>query len=285
MNFPPPPIQTIADRLAAQRQQEAAEKARVKAAEDAERAEVGRLMETLTPQQVIHIVAEIQRLNFRAPEVARALLAENQQLALALHHAEFLAGMIDDPPLPTEPEVRERARSVREKVWGGPTAPAAPHPSLLPLTQGPAGVVQPGMLALPGMVGMPQAAPVVDLTMGAPFGTAVPAFGGCVPAPPPPMVVPVSPTAGFMQVPGAPQLIPQMMTPPALGVVAAPPPPPAAVPPQIISQVLGVAASDGEACTGVMDHLLTLSPAEIDKLPHNTKVQLLEFLQKMPPRA
>merc|ERR1711920_669118 len=100
---------TIADRMARLKEQEAAEAARVAAAEAAERAEIGRLMETLTPQQVLHILGEMQRLALRAPEVARALVSENLQLALALQHAEFLAGLVDDSPIPCEPEVKERA--------------------------------------------------------------------------------------------------------------------------------------------------------------------------------
>merc|ERR1711920_498533 len=100
---------TIADRMARLKEQEAAEAARVAAADAAERAEIARLMETLTPQQVLHILGEMQRLALRAPEVARALVSENLQLALALQHAEFLAGLVDDSPIPCEPEVKERA--------------------------------------------------------------------------------------------------------------------------------------------------------------------------------
>lgn len=273
MNFPPRPVLTVADRLSRMRDQEAEEKAKVAAAENAERAEIGRLMETLTPQQVISIVAEMQRLALRAPEVARALLTENQQLALALHHAQFLAGMIDDPPLSTEPEVRERARSVREKVWGMSTAPAAPHPSLQAI-QGPAGVMQQGLLALPQMMA-PQVA-----AMPVPFGATTPAsvFGTSA----------VSPTGGFMQAaaPAAPppQVIPSAVVPVASvpAPVLAPAAPAPAIPPAVLSQVLGGAATDGASGHGVMDHLLQLTPAEIDRLPHETKVQLLDFIQKMP---
>jgi len=271
MNFTPAPIQTVADRLARLKDQEAAEKARVEAAENAERAEVGRLMETLTPQQVIHIVAEMQRLALRAPEVARALLAENQQLALALHHAEFLAGMIDDPPLPTEPEVRERARSVREKVWGMSMAPAPPHPSLRP-AQGPA--MQPGLLALPGVGGLQQ----VPGMQALPFGTAAPAsvFGAAV-----------APTAGFMQVapmPAPAPMVIDLVNTPTVIPAPVPAPPTTPMPPAVLSSVLNVAATDDASRHGVMDHLLKLSPAEIDRLPHESKVQLLQFLQKNPPQ-
>lgn len=180
-NILPAPVPTVADRLARLRDQEAAEQARVVAAENAERAEIGRLMETLTPQQVIHILSEMQRLTLRAPEVARALLTENQQLALALQHAEFLAGMIEDPPLPTEPEVRERARDVREKIWGSHVAPAPLQPSHA-------------------------------------------------------------------------------------------------------NQVLST-ANDEASRVGIMEKLVQLSPAEIDRLPHETKIQLLNFIQSMPART
>ncbi|CAK0890318.1 unnamed protein product [Prorocentrum cordatum] len=141
--LPPVPVQTVADRMAKLREQEEAQKARVAAADSAERAEIARLMETLTPKQVdspppagrrwawrwhrrqvIHILGEMQRLALKAPEVARALVTENMQLALALQHAQFLAGLTEEPPLPTEPAVTERARNVREQIWGAKAAPA-----------------------------------------------------------------------------------------------------------------------------------------------------------------
>ncbi|CAE7871849.1 Ankyrin repeat and KH domain-containing protein mask [Symbiodinium microadriaticum] len=90
-----PKVDTIVDKLQRQKEQEAAEKAKMAAAELAQRAEVARLMETLTPVQVLHILGEMQRLTLRAPDVARALLAENSQLSLALQHAQFLAGMLE----------------------------------------------------------------------------------------------------------------------------------------------------------------------------------------------
>ncbi|CAJ1381258.1 unnamed protein product [Effrenium voratum] len=74
----------------------AAEKAKMAMAEEAQRAEVARLMETLTPAQVLHLIGEMQRLTLRAPDVARALLGENTQLGLALQHAQFLAGMLEE---------------------------------------------------------------------------------------------------------------------------------------------------------------------------------------------
>mmetsp|Transcript_126585 Transcript_126585/g.253095 ORF Transcript_126585/g.253095 Transcript_126585/m.253095 type:complete len:276 (+) Transcript_126585:75-902(+) len=93
---PPPlpaPVPTVADRLARLREQEAMEQARIAAADATERAEIRKLMEVLTPQQVLHVLGEMQRLAIRAPEVARALLNENLQLALALQHAELLVGV------------------------------------------------------------------------------------------------------------------------------------------------------------------------------------------------
>jgi len=93
---PPPlptPVPTVADRLARLREQEAMEQARVAAADATERAEIQKLMEVLTPQQLLHVLGEMQRLAIRAPEVARALLNENLQLALALQHAELLVGV------------------------------------------------------------------------------------------------------------------------------------------------------------------------------------------------
>jgi len=245
-----PPVPTYQDRLAMLRDQEAQEKARIAAAENAERGEIGRLMETLTPQQVLHILGEMQRLTVRAPEVARALLAENMQLALAVHHAQFLAGMIDDPPLSTEPEVKERARSVREKIWGGPNAPAPPHPSIAAAAAAQAG--QQALMALPaGAVMLPAGATML------PFGA-----------------VAVPQTVGFVQVAGPPPVLPS-------AVPAEPPP----IAPEVLSQVLDSAAMDEATRAPLMERLMQLSPAEIDRLPQHSKLQLLEFLQKLPPKS
>lgn len=271
VNMLPVPVPTVADRMAQLRDQQAAEQARVQAAETAERAEIGRLMETLMPHQIIHIVCEMQRLAIRAPEVARALLMENQQLALALQHAEFLAGMTEDPPVPTEPEVRERAISVREKLWGSPVAPAPPHPSAIRAAQSQLALQQGVQQALPVMLGASAAAAL-------PFGATV-QVGACV-----------APTLGFMQAPAAPAPVPpagstlittpvQLAVPgPMVAQSAAPP-----IPPAVLSQVLGGAVTDEGQ--GLMDQLLRLSPAEIDVLPHHTKVQLLDYLQKLPARS
>lgn len=126
---PPPmplPLPTIADRIAQLREQEAAQQARAAANDAAERAEIARFMETLTAVQLFQIIGDMQRLAVRAPEVARALLGENHQLAYALHHAQFLVGLMEEPPLPTDPEVKERARSVREMVFGKTSLPSQP---------------------------------------------------------------------------------------------------------------------------------------------------------------
>jgi len=247
-------VPTIAERMARMRAQEAEQKAKAAAAELAERAEIGRLMETLTPQQVIHLLGEMQRLALRAPEVARALIAENMQLALALQHAEFLAGMIEESPLPTEPEVKERARNVREKLWGSSQAPAPPHPSAVAVAcQGsyPQGGMPLGMLSQPGLMALP-GMPPHPMTMALlPFG------GTAYPPPPPP------PNPGY-----------------APAAAAAATPVAGALP-----QFLMSASSDEASRQGLMEQLVKLSPAEIDRLPHDQKVQLLQFLQNAPPRS
>jgi len=86
----PVPTLSPAERQARLREQEAAEAARVAAGVTAERAEIARLMETLSPPQIFKILGEVQRLVLRAPEVARALIQENLQLALALQLRIFL---------------------------------------------------------------------------------------------------------------------------------------------------------------------------------------------------
>lgn len=254
--LPPVPVQTVADRMAKLREQEEAQKARVAAADSAERAEIARLMETLTPKQVIHILGEMQRLALKAPEVARALVSENMQLALALQHAQFLAGLTEEPPLPTEPAVTERARNVREQIWGAKAAPApAPRGSAAAATLGAVAVApqQMQLLALPAPLSMPPP------PGGPPPATAARADVRSSPygAPPllPPGAAPVAPATGYAPV-GAAQ----------------PSPPAAQAPPM---------ANDSR--NSLLEKLVTLSPAEIDKLPHDTKVQLLHFLQTVPP--
>jgi len=254
--LPPVPVQTVADRMAKLREQEEAQKARVAAADSAERAEIARLMETLTPKQVIHILGEMQRLALKAPEVARALVTENMQLALALQHAQFLAGLTEEPPLPTEPAVTERARNVREQIWGAKAAPApAPRGSAAAAAFGAVPVVpqQLQLLALPAPLSMP------------------PPPGGPPPATATRADVRSSPY-------GAPPLLPPGTAPAALAagygpVGAAQSGPAAAQAPPM--------ANDSR--NSLLEKLVTLSPAEIDKLPHDTKVQLLHFLQTVPP--
>lgn len=250
-----PKVETAADRLARQKEAEAAEKAKRAQAEQAERAEIARLMETLTPQQVLHVLGEMQRLTIRAPDVARALIAENSQLALALHHAEFLAGLLEEPPLATEPEVRERARSVREKIWGAASAAPASTMMMAPGVGGAPGV--PGMAGAPGMAPAPVSALAQVMQ--------IPGL--------PPGVTPLYMPGQFMQ---AGQMGMPMGTAPAPGM-----------PFGYAQAVPGVApgASTEEQRRGILEQLAQLSPAEIDRLPHDTKVQLLDYLQKLPPRA
>jgi cleavage stimulation factor subunit 2 len=211
--LPLPPVTTVADRLARIREQEAAEHARQAALEQWELFEIARFVETLTPLQLFHIVGEMQRLTLSAPEVGRALLAENTQLCIALQHAQFLLGLADEPPLPTDPEVRERAKCVKEKVFGAPPPdgalgmgmnPAAMQPQLAPGLLGLTATARPGFMPTPGMTGMP-----IDLTGGAPLASGDP----------------------------------------------------------------------------LISKLVQLTPAQIDQLPHHTKVQVLQYLQTLTPQA
>lgn len=217
-----PPVTTVADRLARIREQEAAEHARQAALEQWELVEIARFVETLTPAQLFHIVGEMQRLTLSAPEVARALLTENIQLCIALQHAQFLLGLADEPPLPTDPEVRERAKNVKEKVFG-----ASPSTGAGTLGMGMNPAAMPTQLA-PGFMGLATAAAV---------------------------------RPGFMPTAGIGGL-PIDLT----GSGALPPPAPAAGDPLI-------------------SKLVQLTPAQIDQLPHHTKVQVLQYLQTLTPQA
>jgi len=247
-----PKVDTIADKLQRKKEQEAAEKAKMAQAEEAQRAEVARLMETLTPAQVLHVLGEMQRLTLRAPDVARALLGENTQLGLALQHAQFLAGMLEDSPMGSEPEVRERARTVREKIWGvadtpgvggiPPTAPVAPI--ILPgLPPGVMPLMMPGQplpfLPPPGGFA-PMGVPPMGMNLGVPMG-ARPM------APMAPMTAPMQPVPQIPQVPAAPAFT--------------------------------------EEQKANMERLAQLPPPELEKLPNSTKVQLLEYLQTCPKPA
>jgi cleavage stimulation factor subunit 2 len=234
-----PPVTTVADRLARIREQEAAEHARQAALEHAELAELARYVETMTPQQLFHIIGEMQRLAMSAPEVARALVAENIQLCLALQHAQYLVGLVEEPPLPTDPEVRERAKSVREKVFGA----VSPSEGILnlssPLTQQAAALnpqVAASLLTLAG------ASPAGFPGLGQ-LGAFAAAFASTAPAPSPaPAPPPVGPTS---------------------------------LPPELA----------GGAPGALLEKLVHLTPAQIDQLPHQTKVQLLGFLQTLPAKA
>lgn len=245
-----PKVDTIIDKLQRQKEQEAAEKAKMAQAEEAQREQVARLMETLTPAQVLHLLGEMQRLTLRAPDVARALLGENIQLALALQHAQFLAGMLEDSPMGSEPEVRERARSVREKIWG--------------------------VAEMPGVGGLPPTAPMAPLVLpGLPPGVM-------------PLMMPGAPPLGqplpFLQPGFAPMPSPMVGMPPlgAPGVPMTAPPlrpmaqVPTAVPPPTPAPVYT------EEQRQQMERLAQLPPTELEKLPAATKMQLLEYLQKSP---
>lgn len=269
----PVAVPTLAERQARLKATEADTKARAAAAEEAERAEVGRLMETLTPQQVIGILCEVQRLAVKAPEVARALVTENQQLALALQHAQFLAGMVEEAPLRTEPEVRERARNVREALWGVGQAPArepsgaavaaaaaAAGPSMPVMQAGVAGFHGGLHTAMPTMVAHVPAAPVMSVMQ------AVPGF-----AQPPPMLV----QAAAQPTPVAAEVsIPVAVAAPAAAAMQA-----AGGGNPSLPELLHAASANEASRQAVMERLVKLSPQEIDLLPHEDKVQLLEFLR------
>lgn len=260
--FPlPNPVTTIQDRMAQLREQEALEKAKAAASEAAERAEVARLMETLTPLQLLHLVGEMQRLAVSAPEVAKALVGENVQLALALQHAEFLVGMLEEPDLPTDVEVKERTKSVREKIWSstGGVPPCVP--------KGPR-VLQ---IGVPGMIGLPTFAPSPPAIShpGLRFLSTPPGSGPF-------------PGQAYGQTPTA--TIQQRMTPyPVPALRPAAPAPVICSGGPIVPPLGGTAANRPAQLTGVLERLVQLSPAQIDELPHEQKLQLLEFLQTLPP--
>eukprot|EP00928_Gymnodinium_smaydae_P047159 TRINITY_DN3145_c0_g1_i1.p1 TRINITY_DN3145_c0_g1~~TRINITY_DN3145_c0_g1_i1.p1 ORF type:complete len:393 (-),score=63.26 TRINITY_DN3145_c0_g1_i1:80-1258(-) len=271
-----PPQPTVQDRMAMLREQAALEEAKATATESAARSEVARIMETLTPLQLLHLVGEMQRLTLSAPEVARALVGENVQLGLALAHAEFLVGLLQEPGLPTDAEVKERAKSVREKLWygGGPPV-VAPRPI---------GVVASGAAiavpAVPGLMPSPPSVVPPPPPGVAPLGVSpvrfvaspVPAYG--------PMLGATAP-APVQQVRVAPY--PQTLPGTAAHV---PPRAPAAatvVPPVSGGLNLSIPSTATQEQRSLLERLMQLSPEQIDQLPDDQKKQLLQFLEKLPP--
>lgn len=210
---------TVADRWAQIQEREAAEAAKATAEDNAMRQEIARLMETLSVGQLFYVLGEAQKLALTAPNVARALVAENPQLAFALQHAQFMVGMINDPPLPLSPEehtnIKDLAARVRNEVVGGSQSSTLP-PSQPPVPQVPASG-GPGMIPGGGMM--------------VPFGQPAPLVPGQMMAPPP--VAPGS---------------------------------------------RGPGSSQEEEKQKFLKRLLHLTPEEIDRLPEETKMKLLQFL-------
>jgi len=157
--LPPVPIvQTVADRLAQAKEMEADAQARQVALEAAERRQIAQLMESMSPVQLFTLLGEMQKLALREPGVARALISENSQLCLALQHAQFLVGMVEQPALETDVEVKERAKTVRDAVF---------NQMLQPKAEQQLGAVKmeigqpafPGAVVPPAPFGMPMPAP------------------------------------------------------------------------------------------------------------------------------
>jgi len=67
----------------------------------------------MSAAQLFYLLGHMQRLVLQAPDVARSILMENPQLTYALLHAQFIAGMIDEPFLPLSAEDLRRSDQVR----------------------------------------------------------------------------------------------------------------------------------------------------------------------------
>lgn len=237
------PVPSVADRLARIREHEEAEKARQEAADRQERAEIACLVETLTPVQAFHVIGEMQRLAVRCPEVAKALVTENLQLALALQHAQYLVGMTQSSPLPTDPDVTQTAKVVAERTWGH-SQPILQPSGRQPSTTGP---VRSSMFT---------GGAAQSNTRSIPYRGASSRPGGVVVPPP-----------GGQQVALLGGQLTQRPSP--------------SLPPALASLDLS-ALAPGSQGQSLLERLVQLTPQEIDKLPHNSKVHLLEFLQQQP---
>lgn len=231
---------------------------------------------SVTMGQLFYILGHIQKLSAQAPVTAQALLAERPQICHALLHAECLAGMMEEPLLPMTADELQRtkatARRMREEVENHELPPPPEVAAAKAAMQ--SGISKYGKAAPPpGFAAAARAA----ACGAAGFCKAPPG----APPPPPPLHHGL-PQAGHlmaMQQQGLRQ-------PPPVAHAAAQ------------AQAAGHAGHMGHggdpfaamaAASGgppgdekqqLMEKLVLLTPEQIARLPEQTKVQLLQFLQQ-----
>lgn len=218
----------------------------------------------LTMGQLFYILGHIQKLSAQAPVTAQALLAENPQICYALLHAECLAGMVDKPLLPMSSEELRRAkikaRQIQEEIADHELPPPGQDRVVGSSAKSAGG--PPRSLANIKMEAGAMSSSNVKMEASAmhPMGSFAPRIkteGGASPPPPPPPIGPAFAKSSLA-------------------------PPPVAPPPgtTVMSEGLDASPKDQEQKQVLMNRLLQLTPDQIARLPEDTKVQVLKFLQQ-----
>mmetsp|Transcript_9797 Transcript_9797/g.30235 ORF Transcript_9797/g.30235 Transcript_9797/m.30235 type:complete len:288 (-) Transcript_9797:67-930(-) len=213
---------------------------------------------SITMGQLFFILGHIQKLSAQAPVTAQALLAQNPQICHALLHAECLAGMTEEPALPMTGEELKRAKAKARRIQEDLESHELPPPA--------------GGPPPPAAVNQATAAPPQSATTGAMLSAAVSKFANKAASPAGhPTFFPVFAKSQAARLPGAPPF----------GGAPQPPPPRAPMP---ASALFGAAAAadlgSEEDKQHLLDKVMQLTPEQIGKLPEETKVQLLTFLQQ-----
>mmetsp|Transcript_51318 Transcript_51318/g.109113 ORF Transcript_51318/g.109113 Transcript_51318/m.109113 type:complete len:286 (-) Transcript_51318:72-929(-) len=242
----------------------------------------------LTVGQLFYVLGHIQKLSAQAPVTAQALLAEHPQICYALLHAEYLAGMVEEPLLPMTgdelQQAKSKARRMREELEDHeipqPEAafdPAASSYGKAPSTSSrarpsPLGPASPGISAgVSGPAALPKSGMMMP-TMG---------MGGMMP----------TQTQGlpiYHKAPGAAPFMGGMMGVPAAPTGHSqagwgpypPPPPPPPAPAAGLAAAMGGLGGGQASGEDLINRLRTLSPAAIARLPEHLQVQIVSILQQ-----
>eukprot|EP00929_Paragymnodinium_shiwhaense_P046317 TRINITY_DN23579_c0_g1_i1.p1 TRINITY_DN23579_c0_g1~~TRINITY_DN23579_c0_g1_i1.p1 ORF type:complete len:235 (-),score=60.08 TRINITY_DN23579_c0_g1_i1:155-859(-) len=179
----------------------------------------------VTMGQLFYLLGHIQKLSARAPVTAQALLAENPQLCHALLHAEFLAGVIEEPLLPMSADELKRAKVKARRMQEELEDHELPQPAAAKASSAQAPYVVAGVPPPPVGAAMSKSA-----SLGRP------------PPPPPPLSGALPKAAATISTP--------------FGDVSTP-----------------------EQRQQLLNKVMNLTPAQIEKFPEEAKRQLLQFLQ------
>jgi hypothetical protein len=214
----------------------------------------------LTMGQLFYILGHIQKLSAQAPVTAQALLAENPQICYALLHAECLAGMVDKPLLPMSNEELHKAKLKARQIQEEIADHELPPPGQDRVIGGSA-----KSAGLPPRSGMN-----IKMEAGARSGMNIKMEAGAS--------HPMASIASRVKTEGL-----AVPPPPPSGpsfAKSSQAPPPTASSTASASPVAGLDTKDAEQKQVLMNRLLQLTPDQIARLPEDTKVQVLKFLQQ-----